>query len=122
MKAIRILVTLLVLTGLAAWPFPTSADSICPGLTTPVHPRLFEQITVSSTAIGLTNLASSDKVAVIKIQDEEIRYRDDGTSPTATVGTPISAGDSYVVCGATLGKHKMIRTNSDAVANVHYYN
>ena len=103
-------------------PIPVNSDSICPGITTPVHPRLFEQITVSSTALGLTNLAGSDRLAVIQIQDADIRYRDDGTSPTASIGTPITAGSAYVVCGPTLGKHKMIRTNSDAVANVHYYN
>ena len=119
MKLVRLAIAVLLVMAFAN---PVSSDSICPGISAPIHPRLFEQITVSSTALGLTNLVGSDKLAVIQIQDADIRYRDDGTSPTASVGTPITAGSAYVVCGPTLSKHKMIRTNSDAVANVHYYN
>lgn len=78
----------------------------------------FEQITVSSTAVGisaatLTNMAG----CAIVVESNAIRVRYDGTNPTATVGSPISAGGSLVLRNANdLTKLRMIRQASDATA------
>ena len=54
----------------------------------------FETITVSSTALALTeNLVENADVALLTLESASVRYRLDGIAPTATVGHLMSAGD-----------------------------
>lgn len=74
---------------LLAVPVPTRAVSYVS----------FEAITVAATSIGFTTarirpptgqIASS---AVCRLETAEIRWRSDGTAPTASVGTLLEPGD-----------------------------
>lgn len=92
----------------------------------------FEQITVSSTAIGFTSTKlqptsgtysgqSAHKIACVP-EDGEVRYRNDGTSPTATVGMVLPLGETLELSGyETLSGTKFIRTAGDVILNVTYY-
>ncbi len=49
----------------------------------------YEAITVAGTAIGLTDadmIASAEDHAILTVEDANIRYTVDGTTPTPTVG------------------------------------
>ena len=93
----------------------------CPGITTPLAPAGYQQITVSTTAVGLT-VPAGTRMAIAVIEDQPLRYRDDGTDPTATVGTVIKADNSISICGSALGAFKAIRDGgTDAVLSVNYY-
>jgi hypothetical protein len=51
---------------------------------------------------------------------QAIRYRDDGTAPTATVGQPVAVGASVTYTGA-LSKVQVISQTSGAKLNVLFY-
>jgi hypothetical protein len=76
----------------------------------------FEVIAVSNTAITLTALkyqpTGADKAdsAFITLEGGDIRYRYDGTAPTATVGHLLSDGGFLVLIGQNqMEKFKAIR-------------
>lgn len=68
--------------------------------------RAFEQITVAGTAIGFTSAtisAGSNSTsghpqankARCRVRTAQLSFRDDGGTPTATVGTVLDVGDVY---------------------------
>lgn len=89
----------------------------------------FETITVSTTSVGLTasKVYPSDgiaaKEAVVSVENASIRYRADGTDPTAAVGHPVASGQEIVLTGtANLAAFKAIRSGAaDATLTVSYY-
>ena len=77
----------------------------------------FEQITVADTAIGLTSAKLTadprPKKVVITCETAQLRYRIDGTDPSATVGHLINPLDSLVLEGySQLNNFKAIRKGS----------
>lgn len=85
-------------------------------------PLGYQQLTVSGTAVGLTlPTRGVVRIAVVVVETNSIRYRDDGTVPTASVGTPVPANGSIAISGAAISSFRAIRTGSDAVLNIHYY-
>ena len=83
------------------------------------NPLGYEQINDLSTAQTLT-VPSGARLALINIQDQAVRWRDDGTSPTATVGMPIAAGGELYYSG-TLSKIELIEVVAGAEANIAYF-
>ncbi len=84
----------------------------------------FTQVTVSTTAVGLGTIPTNAPCAIVVIEKQPIRYRDDGTAPTATVGTLVSAGGVIAVGLGQLSNFKMIRDTAatgDATADVNWY-
>jgi len=97
--------------------------SQCPGINTTVSPiaASFQQLTVSTTAVGLT-VPLGAKIAVISIESEPLRYRDDLTNPTAAVGVLVNVGSSLIVCSNTLERVRFIRSGgSDSTINASFY-
>ena len=87
-----------------------------------LEPKGYQQLTVSSTAVGLTVPAGS-KYALLKLNDANLlRWRDDGTDPTASVGMPLpDQADEFFYTGK-LARIKFIRSGgTDAVLNCSYY-
>lgn len=82
-------------------------------------PLGYQQITSDSAATGLT-VPSGAKEAVITIEAQAVRYRDDGTNPTATVGQPLAVGATLDYTG-TLSAIKFIEQTSGAKLNILYY-
>ncbi len=95
---------------------------VCPGVVTSVYAVAgYEQLTISTAVISLT-VPRLAKMAVITVEDQPIRYRDDGTAVTTTVGTLIKADGGVVVCGKAMGTIGFIRDGAtDATINVNYY-
>lgn len=95
---------------------------VCPDVIMPVYAVAgYEQLTISTLVISLT-VPRLARMAVITVETEPIRYRDDGTAVTASVGTLIKADGSIVVCGKAMDTIGFIRDGgSDATLNVNYY-
>lgn len=99
-----------------------AAQNDCPGIHTPLAPAGYEQITISTTALSLTIPNTRVKMAVVLVEAQPLRYRDDGTAPTAAIGTLIQANESFSICGSALARFQAIRSGAtDAVLNVNYY-
>lgn len=87
--------------------------------------RSYQQSTSlsTSTAAALPSLPSNPGAgsALISVEGAAIRWRDDGTAPTSSVGQPISAGQA--ICYAQdLGAFQMIGQTGSPTVNVTYYN
>lgn len=85
------------------------------------RPKGYQQLTVSSTAVGLT-VPGGASMALIKVIGQPVRYRDDGTDPDTDTGYPKVANDEFVLTGDSLKAAKFIRDDaSDATLEVLYY-
>lgn len=88
-------------------------------------PAGFEQLTISTVAIPLASIPANANKAVIVVEDATLRYRDDGTDPTATVGLRMFVGGIIVLNSRqSLTKFRVIRDTSastDSEINILYY-
>lgn len=86
-------------------------------------PLGYQQITVLTGATALTVPAGAQR-ALVQCQVASVRWRDDGTNPTGTVGMLLGAttgaGD-YLLYDGDLAAIKFIETAINAVLNVAYY-
>lgn len=78
------------------------------------------QVTSLSTAAGLT-VPSNASWALIQAQDQAVRWRDDGTNPTTSVGMYLAAGDTLTYDGTNLANLKFIEVTASAKLNVSFY-
>ena len=88
----------------------------------------FEQITVPNSATRLTGSnirtgTASTKKVVITVESANIRYRVDGTNPTATVGELVTVTQRITLTSfSDIENFRAIRTGStSATLDVHYY-
>ena len=79
----------------------------------------YQQITSLSSAVGLTVPAGA-RLALIQAEDQAVRWRDDGTNPTATVGMEIASGETLSYNGFH-DNIKFIEGASSAKLNVTFY-
>jgi hypothetical protein len=88
------------------------------------EPRGYQQLTVSTVAIGLT-VPKNANCALILVETDSIRWRDDGTDPTDSVGMLwFSANIININSAKQLAQFKAIRTANnaaDAILNIAYY-
>ena len=87
----------------------------------------YQQITDLSSAVGLTvpakdlnGLACKPSIAIITPETKTVRWRDDDTNPTTSVGMPLAAGVTLQYDG-DLSKIKFIQAEATAVLNISYY-
>lgn len=84
-------------------------------------PKGYEQLTVSTTAVALTIPTGATR-AVIKVDAQPVRLRNDGVDPTATVGYLLKADDTIELTSEGLTGAKFIRDGgTDGVLNIIYY-
>lgn len=79
----------------------------------------YQQITSLSAAAGLTPPQGAT-LALVVPETQGVRWRDDGTNPTASVGMPVAAG-SYLSYDGDLNRIKFIEQSASAKINVSYY-
>jgi hypothetical protein len=87
----------------------------------------YQQIISLSAATGLTvpskdvqGLACKPSIAMITPETQAVRWRDDDTDPTASVGMPLAAGTTLQYDG-DLTKIKFIEQVAGAKLNISYY-
>ena len=117
------LLVALILAVAGAIPQVQAQSAVCPGATANLSAIAFETITVSTTAIGFTaaTMTAAAVMAIATVETNTVRYRADGTAPTASVGHSAVAGSIITVCGPALSRFKMIRASADAPVQVTYY-
>lgn len=79
----------------------------------------YQQITGLSSSTAMT-VPSGATIAVVQAEGADVRWRDDGTAPTASVGMSLPAGAERIF-DASLAAVRLIQTASGAVVNVSYY-
>lgn len=79
----------------------------------------YQQITSLSSATALTVPAGA-AYAIVQAETQAVRWRADGTSPTASVGMTIPAGGELQL-EAALSTIKFIEVTTSAKLNVHYF-
>lgn len=87
----------------------------------------YEQITGLSSAKGLTvpttdlnGLSCKPSIALIVAESTAVRWRDDGTAPTSTVGMPLATGVTLQYDG-DLSAIRFIEQSASSKLNVTYY-
>jgi hypothetical protein len=93
-----------------------------------LFPFAFEEIDVSSTALGFTATVAwptgqrPADLAVCFVEDDAVRARLDGLNPTASVGQTQAVSTYFTVCGeAAIKRFRMIRVTTDADVSCMYY-
>lgn len=82
-------------------------------------PLGYEQITTLSAASGLT-VPSGATSAVIIAETQSVRWRDDGTNPSGTVGMLLPTNTMLEYSG-NLAAIKFIETAASAKLNITYF-
>lgn len=85
----------------------------------------YESLTVTNTAVGLASIpANQDVKAVImaELSCGPMKFRCDGTDPTAGEGQDLIEADQLVLMGPAVATFKAIRTGANnGVLKVAYY-
>ena len=84
-----------------------------------LEPLGYQQITVLTAAIGLTVPAGAT-IALLQAEGDDIRWRDDGTVPTAAIGMLIQQGRELAYTGR-LEAIKFIEVTASGILNVSFY-
>jgi hypothetical protein len=79
----------------------------------------YQQITSLSSASALT-VPTGATVALIQAESQSIRWRDDGTNPTTSVGMVLAAGETVFFTGS-LSAFRAIEVSASAKLNISYY-
>ena len=79
----------------------------------------YQQITSVSASTALTIPAGAN-VALIQAEAQAVRWRDDGTAPTASVGMSLAADETLPYTG-NLSAIRFIEQTAGAKLNVSYY-
>lgn len=83
------------------------------------RPLGYQQITSLAAAQSLT-VPSGATWAIISAETQAVRYRDDGTNPTAAVGQPLPVNVDLPYSG-DLTRVKFIEQTASAKINITYY-
>lgn len=81
-------------------------------------PLGYQQVVNPAAAQGLPSIPPNATMALIAVESSAIRWRDDGTAPTASVGMPLAAGQEIQYSG-NLAAFEFI--GPTATVNVSYY-
>lgn len=79
----------------------------------------YQQITAAA-AVGFTIPAGTTH-AVVTAETQAVRWRDDGTDPTAAVGMPIAVNTPTTFSQAQLPRVKFIEQAASTKLNITYY-
>lgn len=80
----------------------------------------YQQITSLSSSTALT-VPIGTCLAIVTPETQAVRWRDDGTDPTATVGYPLAVGAELRITSAQLSVIEFIEQAASAKINVCYY-
>lgn len=105
-------------SGAAGSTDQTSANALAVVNAT-LTPKGYQQITSTGTAFALSPPAGS-RIAFVQAEAQPLRWRDDGTNPTATVGMNLLVGSALEYDGS-LTAVRFIAAAAGAILNVSYY-
>jgi hypothetical protein len=98
-----------------------ASAQVCPGLSQPLKAVGFQALTVSTAAVGFT-VPPTAELAVLSQEGADIRWRDDGVDPTASVGVFNATGNGMMICSRSLAPIRFIRAAGvDALLSTVFY-
>jgi hypothetical protein len=83
-------------------------------------PKGYKQITTLSSAVGIGTVPPGTQLALLTAEGKNLRWRDDGTNPTTSVGMLLSVGQTISYNGP-IEKLKVIEVESGGILNVSLY-
>ena len=84
-----------------------------------LKPLGYEQITSLAAAAGMTPGAGARSALIVAVT-QAIRWRDDGTDPTASIGIPLAVDTPFWYTG-DMSAIKFIEVVASAEVNISYY-
>lgn len=84
------------------------------------RPLGYQQLTSMTSATPLT-VPPGANAALLVAEAQNVRFRDDGTAPTATVGQLLKPADPNLFYTGALGALQFIAATGGAILNVTYY-
>jgi hypothetical protein len=85
-----------------------------------LEPAGYVQITDVSTAIGVGSIPANTKLTLVQAEGQDVRWRDDGTDPTAGVGMLLEDGQTLVYNGNPTVL-RLIQVTTTAKLNISFY-
>ena len=87
------------------------------------NPLDYEQKVISDSAVGFASIPPKANKAVVVVEEKTIRWRDDGTDPTSSVGTKSFVNTTFILDGRTsITKFRAIRQGTaNAKLSIRYY-
>lgn len=121
-KSLLLVSVVLLLVGLQDC-LAQNVQRVVPGLRTP---RGYEQLSLTDgSAHALAAIPSQTgnpiTLAVFCVETTAIRFRDDGTAPTASVGMPVGVGGCWEYTGNPANLSFIRQSASTATIDVMYY-
>jgi len=80
----------------------------------------YEQLGTLSAASTLDPTAGASNAMII-VSGAPVRWRADGTAPTASVGMPVAEGETIVIGGPLMGAIQFIEQSGTAELDVTYF-
>lgn len=80
-----------------------------------------QQITSLSSAVGFTSIPDGTELVIVQAETQNVRFRDDGTNPTASVGIILVANTVYEFSMAQFARVKFIEVTASAKLNCAFY-
>lgn len=77
-------------------------------------------VTAQLIASASLTIPANATFALISVEGQTVRWRDDGVAPTTAIGNPLAATQSLQYNG-NLAQFQIIETVSGATVNVNYY-
>lgn len=84
------------------------------------NPLGYAQVTATGSAFSLPSIPANASYAMIQAEAQNLRWRDDGTAPNATVGMLLPAGAELEYNG-NLAKLQLIAATAGAICDIAYY-
>lgn len=81
----------------------------------------FFRVTALATSTALPSVPANVKYAVVQCEGNDVRWRADGTAPTATDGMWLPAGTERVFDSGATAALRFIQTAAGATLNIHYF-
>lgn len=76
---------------------------------------------LDATLVSGSNVIAGVDYVIVQPESQNIRWRDDGTAPTASVGHLIVANQTYVFTRSQFARLRFIETAASATVNVTAY-
>lgn len=82
----------------------------------------YQQLTALSSAVAVSSsIPAGAQTVLLQSETQNVRYRDDGTDPTATVGMILVTNTVYEFTIAQIARMKVIEAAASAKLNIAFY-
>lgn len=85
-----------------------------------LQPAGYVQLASLGTSTSLTGIPTGVLITLIQAEGDDLRWRDDGTDPTAAIGMLLADGQTLVYNGNP-SEIEIIETTGSGIANVSFY-